>query len=86
MTKADSVHSTPPTNTSADTPVLTFHDLEPRICDLDRLTEIALHLDCDVINNSDAREAELVVLMMQIVRRETQQLKSDFYVAYKGED
>ena len=47
------------------------------------LAEIALDLSHDVINRSDAREAVLAFLMMQIVRKECQQLKADYCAAYE---
>jgi hypothetical protein len=80
MIEADSVHSTPRIDSSS---LRAFDDLEEKVCDSDHLAEIALDLSHDVINRSDAREAELAFLMMQIVRKECQQLKADYCAAYE---
>jgi hypothetical protein len=48
MIEADSVHSTPRTDSSS---LRAFDDLEEKVCDSDRLAEIALDLSHDVIND-----------------------------------
>jgi hypothetical protein len=64
---------------------LAFHDLEPKICDLVRLAEIALDLSLAVINESDSCGASHAALMAEIVHERTDQLKADSYAAYHGE-
>jgi hypothetical protein len=63
-----------------------FHDLEPKICDLGRLAEMALELCLVVINESDSRGASHAALMAEIVLERAEQLKADYYAAYKGEE
>jgi hypothetical protein len=60
-----------------------FHDLEPKICDLVRLAEMALDLSLVVINESDSRGASHAALMVEIVHERTEQLKADYYAAHK---
>jgi hypothetical protein len=63
-----------------------FHDLEPAICDLVRFAEIAFDLSLVAINESDSRGASHTAMMTEIVRERAEQLKADYYAAYKGEE
>ncbi len=76
MTQADSVHSTPPTNTSA------FRDLESTVCDLARLAELsmltAIHYAQDP---KDEKALSHAVLLSEILHEKVQALKAAFYAA-----
>jgi hypothetical protein len=63
-----------------------FQDLEPAICDLVRLAEIALDLSLVAINESDSRGASHAAMMTEIVRERAEQLKADYYAAYKVDE
>jgi hypothetical protein len=80
MIQADSVLSTPPTNTSA------IYGLEPDVCDLDRLTEIAedlvrAYMNSELVEPQRERQGELALCMLGILREKMQTLKKDYYAA-----
>jgi hypothetical protein len=100
MTQADSVHSTPPINTSAiddaQSPAipaataepsrdLAYRRLEDRICDLDRLCEVAHDYAAQAIESPDRpRLAELAVVTIEIVQDRMRELKATYYDWYKS--
>lgn len=62
-----------------------FRDLEPEVCDLDRLGEITEGLMADVLDHpTDGRRFELAFLMAQKLAEALQQFKVDYYAAWYG--
>jgi hypothetical protein len=62
-----------------------FRDLEPGICDLDRMGEIALGLMSDVLNAPDnQRRIELAFFATEKLADMLGEFKVDYYAAWEG--